>query len=777
MFKTSQLRTLVISVLVVVSLIATSLTPRAQSPRSPKPQSAQPQKPGQPASQTKRQTIALARSARARALAKAFQSGKLPDPMPLPPGNVDRQATALAKLVVTGNDSATAALYAAVLAAGFAVRQPDGTLTKTADRNQGLVFNAWELAATAKLYGEGYGVMVSHLSEAFTRSIPELKDAQLATVLLDGIRAGTRSNNPGLRFWSRFIVELGRNSQTPYDLLTQVDPAKTRLDAIQVALLLSRLAGDLAVFEKQAERNIPTINGRTNGDATRRGRHPSSLLRADRTHHSVARYGTRLSTQAPCGTSDTQDLILDYNALTSTTLFGLLANRLGGRVGSYGGKVGIANIVLTVLKFIATYALLNVELSMDGDTLVRTQDTKPGARHTLSAKLRIDTGQWQNINCLRPVLNAAGLDIDLPKDGPLSGVTASWSVVLGGDNRGWIENVSDILNGIESSGDALVFLDAMPGTDRSPGKQVTDGNGLSQIYIVGAPQKEDLSKRKLFEVNKAAGVTVGVQIKPMKIKDTQDALSNIIDIAGNAFSFLTGDAIGGSVGVLSETLYRSNWYSAQPFYFVVKDWEPCNGQWQGTITYVATLKEEGSAESFTNKQHWKNESYYEARARLDGRKDNLGAPLALVQAHASQVREMDGTGKGECYRESKQIQGISGRQSETTTGFTISVEGRTGRYRVSAPIIVVNGSGETTQTSVVKGTCRNPFNKDVTYTNPETDFKLDPEGPSLEGEGVLDPNNPDVLSGSNSITVPTLKGGERTVKITWDLTRCRDNQR
>lgn len=107
------------------------------------------------------------------------------------------------------DESSTAALYAAVLAAGYGIRDTDGSIMQTNMRGQGLILNAWELAATAKLYGEDYGVMLSHLSEAFVRSVPELKNVPLANVLLDGIRAGANSTQPSARFLSRFIVELG----------------------------------------------------------------------------------------------------------------------------------------------------------------------------------------------------------------------------------------------------------------------------------------------------------------------------------------------------------------------------------------------------------------------------------------------------------------------------------------------------------------------------------------------------------------------------------------
>ena len=183
----------------------------------------------------------------------------------------------------------------------------------------------------------------------------------------------------------------------------------------------------------------------------------------------------------------------------------------------------------------------------------------------------------------------------MSKSGPLADTTVAWSLVLGGDSRGAFGTLIDLVTG-EDDRDNLVYLKPKAGANPMPGRQTADSNGVSNIDVVGAPQTEDLTRRKVFEVYKAAGVTVGVQIKPMKIKDAQAALSTLGDIVDNVISFLTKDFIGGGLDVVFETMYRSNWYSAKPFYLMVKDWEPCKGQWIGTITYTATLKHTGSAE-------------------------------------------------------------------------------------------------------------------------------------------------------------------------------------
>src|SRR5687767_6858457 len=128
---------------------------------------------GQAFGQAKR--VSLIRSPKALALAKAFKNGNLPEPARLPQGTVDQQAAALAKTVATGDDSSTAALYAAILAAGYGVRDTDKSVMQTTENGQGLIFESSEVAAMAKLYGQQYGVTLAHLSESFTRTTPAFK--------------------------------------------------------------------------------------------------------------------------------------------------------------------------------------------------------------------------------------------------------------------------------------------------------------------------------------------------------------------------------------------------------------------------------------------------------------------------------------------------------------------------------------------------------------------------------------------------------------------------
>jgi hypothetical protein len=87
--------------------------------------------------------------------------------------------------------------------------------------------------------------------------------------------------------------------------------------------------------------------------------------------------------------------------------------------------------------------------------------------------------------------------------------------------------------------------------------------------------------------------------------------------------------------------------------------------------------------------------------------------------------------------------------------------------------MLVAASGADTVTSEVKGTCNNPFNKNVNYSS-KLELQLDADGPVVTGKGLIDPANPDEISGTNTETVRLAGGVEKTVTIIWDLKRCRD---
>jgi len=542
-------------------------------------------------------------------------------------------------------------------------------------------------------------------------------------------------------------------------MLRENDVAKIRLDAVQTFFILKRLLGDLALVARGTENARSTV--RMMSEETR----PSSVSYDDsgstvsfiQTRLSLVRPFAKMGPSAPPPCSpetDAQGVILDYRALGITTAFGKVAERLGGRLGKYAKGAGFANLIAALLKVIATYALVKAEITINGHPLERTQDTHAGKDKTLTAKLEIDSDKWQMINCFRPALNAAGLDFNLPDAGPIADVQVVWKQIEGGDSRGALGTIVDIptiLRGEAAWGNGIVFLDPLPGADRSPAKQRTDANGISQMKVVGVPQARDLSKEKLTKVNKVAGVKIGIQLKTMRITDATKLASTLGDMAGNVISFWTGDIAGGIVGTIAETLYRSNWYSSQPFYFLVTDWEPCAGLWQGTMTTTTIVEthttENGKTGDFTRK--------FDSSYRFEGTVRFEGAKATATIETAESISDDQKSGYG---RITDQQKWSGNFQGEVEAAASVS----NGRYSVHFELPKIYGTYQSS------GSCERPA--PLKCQQPQTiakPWEFNDSRYLSHVSGDVDPNKPNEINDTKVLELGSLQH-----TITVNLKRC-----
>lgn len=527
----------------------------------------------------------LAQDRKTNALSAAFDGGTLPAPLPIPadmdPG---RQAERLAAAVARGDAQSTAALVAAVSAAGYDIRGDNGTISVPAPsaRRQGLVLDAWLVAGLAKLYGEGYGVGLDALGSAFAKGDSVMAGSDFGGDVLTGLRAAADSPNDGLRFWAAFINELGRRHTEPIALLDSDTGPQVRLDAIQVALILSRLGGEIAA----------AAHAKQTGTTGR--------LRSDVAAHIVlASYQAPPAETAPCATDEIASDVLDYTSLTATTAFSQIATRVGESAASYAEMAGRGSVALTLLKFLASYAALDVQLEMRGQPLVRTQNKAAGEKKTVTATTKINTGKWQYLNCTRIMLNAAGLDFSLPGDGPIVNAKMTFTLVEGGGATGFAaalqtaEHLDDIMSGKDDGSQygALVYLESPHRGPKMDGIEYTNGDGQASIVVVGVPQFRDLSHEALQKIDQRGAVAVYVQLKPTKLTSKAQAVGTIGDMLGSIVAGLTGDFLGMTVGVATETAYRAQWYESNPYVFRVQDWLQCEQGWTGTVVVERTLDE------------------------------------------------------------------------------------------------------------------------------------------------------------------------------------------
>jgi hypothetical protein len=429
--------------------------------------------------------------AKQQMMAAAFAAGALPSPAPLPAGSADEQAETLARMVAAGDETSTPALVTAILAAGYIVSHGDGSVLKTSG-GQGMVFQDWQIAAMARQFGQDRTIRLDRLTQTLQRFFPPFREIPFDTLLIADLRQDAAGDEPTRRFWARFITGLGKHAAEPYDLLNpSTAPADVTFDAIQTVLVMTRLAGDLAVLEKR-----------------------EAHVAAGQPRFQLAAYHMpppKADDPPPCVTGSA-GVFLDYNAIGVTFGFGKAVEALNGqfpRIEGYLGKTAIVNTILNVTKFLDAGA-----------------------------------GNLQD------------------------------SSVVGG-----------------------VYLKG-----KKAEEQFSDAAGKSTIAVVGAPQGEDLSRKLVKNVERKVRAAAFIQAKttnPADIdKDPSQWAGTISDYLGPIIAFLTGDKLGGAVGLTAETLYRSTWLSSDAFPFTVKDWQVCDDHWSGTVQAMTTGRFEESRDIY-----------------------------------------------------------------------------------------------------------------------------------------------------------------------------------
>ena len=444
----------------------------------------------------------------------------------------------------------------------------------------------------AKLYGENWHMSASDLTTVVQKLLPGLGKAPVSDLLLSGIAGSAKGPQP-LRFWSRLIIDLGLVSENHYEISTNnPDPASLQLDAIQVALILQRLAGDL---RSAAPANVPRVEASADSEpANRRISRPRLVLVG---HHSLAYHSQRRarfmrvgeSSGGGCVLTDPEGNVLDINAILRTTEWQNLI-KIEEQEGGIS-PAAAANVLMTVLRFYLTFAGLHVDMSIDKDPLVRTQDRDAGDDANLTAHVTFKLDSW-DLNCLlpllRPFMNLANLDVgNFPNTGNVPGVGVTWHLTDGGVNESVIakdQTSADAYN-------ATAIVQFNPGGG-SAGlhtlvNQVTDEDGNAKLPVQGLPQRRDLRVYTLVPINKTFAVSVGVKFKGAEA-NPEAFLAEMIDVLGPALGIASGDVLGGIVGGLTEMLYRMSWAIDGDHTFRLQDWQECDGGWGGTISYETT---------------------------------------------------------------------------------------------------------------------------------------------------------------------------------------------
>src|SRR6185437_1058993 len=214
-----------------------------------------------------------------------------------------------------------------------------------------------------------------------------------------------------------------------------------------------------------------------------------------------------------------------------------------------------SNALLVYGKLAAMMAAFSPGIHMEGDPpMVRTRQAAPatGELRQFDATIKLDIGNAQIANCLRPVLNLLGLDLSLPNDGAVAGAEVDWYPRQGFDQY------------------IVEFHD-------NPLHQTTDANGTTTIGIEGTGQDHDLPD-DARPVLKPASVGIAVTMSP----------ANLLTDLGSAASVVTAGPAG-LAGLLPQLLQRSNWVFDAVYPFQVQDWEVVRYHGEGTSDYSGNL--------------------------------------------------------------------------------------------------------------------------------------------------------------------------------------------
>lgn len=483
-----------------------------------------------------------------------------PAPPTDPLGTVDAQAAALAAQVLAGGEGASPALRMALHASGIAVRGPrsrGSPLTKAAEPAQGLVFDDWEIEALLRLTRNHMSMPFADLVMVVEQVLAPRSGFPTSELLLDGLRRHAGDTIPTLRFWSRFILELGRQGQGAYDLTSAGDLGRVRVDAIQTALILRRLAADLAL--------------RARADGVRHGvspERPGEPRVRPAVMGGAAPLLLLVKTLPNCDfeagpiTPDTFAAGIGLGFGKLIEIYEDAADTGVSKIGKYAGYAGLANAFMAYVNLVYTYVALDISVMMENSPLRRVKEPERGERRQLIAEVRIDSGGLEALNCLRLVSIYFGLDLEVPADGKVSDALVQWTLVEGGEVERLTFGARRQEPVVELENPGPRFQDAGVGIHHISTftSSRTDAEGRARQGVWGAKRKRKISEPAV-EVQKTFTVRVNVAVEPATY---QDSLATGIGLLGGP---------SGLVTLPADLIKKTRWASSGDYSFPVIDWE------------------------------------------------------------------------------------------------------------------------------------------------------------------------------------------------------------
>jgi hypothetical protein len=493
---------------------------------------------------------------------------------------------------------------------------------------------------------------------------------------------------------------------------------------------------------------------------------------------------------SPCSFEGPDGEVMDWHAIATGYGFGHLLGYLEASGMASAGRLAtltsIGNSLLAYAKLIYMHAAFEVEFELEGgEPLVRTQEENPrsGEVRTLVAIVSMNSKDDQWVNCLRPVLNALGLDFNTEGDGAMKGVSVNWSGMAGFDQRMAANGGPDYVVRYVTDDSQRIQGGGSVGPGHAITDNRTDDQGKARVNIEGVGQSEDLGPDPEPLIKPAVAV-VKVTLKPA------DMYRDIKDAVGTASS-----GLGGLIAMPAELLYRTRWSFGATYMFDVKDWRMKAPVWIGTITYSReeTHKSELVRDSHccggkptrstttresneVSNQTWELSGSEQPRFADEDSYESLGN----YEMHfgGMEVRTGYRNGYNSCGRNGGSPTTFTKTHEEKTnnTTFTgkafvsVNVDRKDGSYviELTGPEQEMEGEYTWLQTTEFGPGCGDNQREPIRRTAAKA-YRQGSWSPSIQG--TLDPKNPNELTGTKMETKEQSKGTMLSEHTTWNLRR------
>lgn len=493
-----------------------------------------------------------------------FADKGLPEPAVLGLRPSSGLAKSVASMIVKNDADSLSLLTAALQKAGFHIIDTNQKiLFRPTSTPIGAAFYDFEVAGMLRATGFGAVTTIDKLGKLIANNDPDLTRATFPKLLLNDLRSARTSQDLQTQFIATLIFELGKGTSD----LSTASPEQARINLIQASLIERIFLGDLLeAFERFSEQNASLL----------------PVMRIFARDRNVTFSPASWNFPAPPPCDDVADItkvagiegkvkkvagkVFDKESIPS--IFTAPKEAIKKRFENLAKGIEGANLINSYVKVILANMNLNADITVeDPIPLIRTKhDRNSGEQRIVTAKFRIDFKHSDTINCVgKAVKTATGLEVEVPKDGPLKDVPVKWQPVLEG-------------SGYSRFTGYPVMIDALDRGDVS--RQVTDSLGENKIKLTGKPQGKNLEHEPVVPQAKKAALTVSVATENM---DASEDIPKIFwfgfegDFGVKAFIELAPD-------ILAKMALKTFKVSVP-----VRDWQPCSEDWGGYINYTKKL--------------------------------------------------------------------------------------------------------------------------------------------------------------------------------------------